>query len=377
MQKNISILLIEDNPDDSDLILLEFKKNDYKVLYECVDSAESLKKALDSRWDIILSDYHLPGFDGHQALKICKEANADIPFIIVSGYVGEDLAANLMRHGANDFILKDRLTRLIPAVEREVSHFRERRVSLEQVRHLQKLEAMGLLATGIAHDFNNILAAMVLYFSMLKNAKEDSTRVYAEKLIQIHSKAVGLVKQILTYSRKQPHVQCQITLNVSIEELKEMLSRLLTSRISIHLHLDPDLKPVTAVKSQIDQVLMNLCVNAKEAMCGAGDLTITTRNVSFQSPEKMTSGVLSEGTYVELGVQDTGAGIDEAFIERIFEPFFTTKNQDKGSGLGLSIVHGIVKAMKGEILVTSERNKGTKFCVYFPLNYSQEKNSSV
>jgi signal transduction histidine kinase len=264
---------------------------------------------------------------------------------------------------------------LIPAVEREVNHSHEKRASLEQVRHLQKLEAMGLLATGIAHDFNNILAAMVLYFSMLKNSKEESTRNYAEKLIQIHSKAVGLVRQILAFSRKQPNAQSHLNLNSSIEEMKEMLTRLLTSRVQIHIDLDPDLKPFTAVKSQMDQVLMNLCVNAKEAMSGAGDLTIATHNVSLEKSEKMTSGELPTGSYVMLSVQDSGAGIEEAVIERIFEPFFTTKGKEKGSGLGLSIVYGIVKAMKGEILVTSALNKGTKFTVYFPL--TQEKSSSI
>lgn len=375
MHKNISILFIEDNVADCELALMIFKKNGYTVNFERVDTLDSLKKAMAFDWDIILSDYHLPGFDGYQALKICRELNADIPFILVSGYVGEELAADLMRNGANDFVLKDRLSRLIPAVEREVNHSHEKRASLEQVRHLQKLEAMGLLATGIAHDFNNILAAMVLYFSMLKNSKEESTRNYAEKLIQIHSKAVGLVRQILAFSRKQPNAQSHLNLNSSIEEMKEMLTRLLTSRVQIHIDLDPELKPFTAVKSQMDQVLMNLCVNAKEAMSGAGDLTIATQNVSLEKSEKMTSGELPTGSYVILSVQDSGAGIEEAVIERIFEPFFTTKGKEKGSGLGLSIVYGIVKAMKGEILVTSALNKGTKFTVYFPL--TQEKSSSI
>lgn len=375
MHKNISVLFIEDNVEDCELVLMIFKKNGYAIKYERVEALDSLKKAMAFNWDIILSDYHLPGFDGYQALKICRELNADIPFILVSGYVGEELAADLMRNGANDFVLKDRLSRLIPAVEREVNHSYEKRASLEQVRHLQKLEAMGLLATGIAHDFNNILAAMVLYFSMLKNSKEESTRTYAEKLIQIHSKAVGLVRQILAFSRKQPNAQTHLNLNSSIEEMKEMLTRLLTSRIQIHIDLDPELKPVTAVKSQMDQVLMNLCVNAKEAMSGAGDLTIATHNVSLEKSEKMTSGELPTGAYVILSVQDSGAGIEEAVIERIFEPFFTTKAKEKGSGLGLSIVYGIVKGMKGEILVTSKLNKGTKFTVYFPL--TQEKSSSI
>lgn len=375
MQKNISILFIEDSVEDCELALMIFKKNGYSVKYERVDTLDSLRKALAYNWDIILSDYHLPGFDGYQTLQICKEINMDIPFILVSGYVGEELAADLMRNGAHDFVLKDRLSRLIPAVEREVSHSHHKRVSLEQVRHLQKLEAMGLLATGIAHDFNNILAAMVLYFSMLKNSKEESTRSYAEKLIQIHSKAVGLVRQILAFSRKQPQAQVLINLNSSIQEMSEMLTRLLTSRIQIHSDLDPNLKSMTAVKSQIDQVLMNLCVNAKEAMNGAGDLIIATKNVQLEQPERVTSGELPAGSYVLLSVQDSGAGIEAAVIERIFEPFFTTKSQEKGSGLGLSIVYGIVKAMKGEILVTSTISKGTKFAVYFPL--IQEKSISI
>lgn len=376
MNKEISILFVEDNQDDFELILRELKKNHFNVTSERVEEAASLKRALESKWDLILSDYKLPNFSGEEALKICRSLNADVPFILISGSVGEDLVIDLLRSGASDFVLKDRMSRLIPAINREIAHYHEKlknienekklNVSIEQVRHLQKLEAMGLLASGIAHDFNNILAAMLLYFSQLKNSQEETTRNYAEKLIQVHSRAVSLTKQILSFSRRNPNVTVSQNINKSVEEIQDMLSRLLTSRITVDVDLEPELGLINANKGQIDQIIMNLAVNARDAMKGAGRLVISTKNVYFDQPQKMTSGTLRPGNYIMLSILDSGSGIEQNVIERIFEPFFTTKNPEAGSGLGLSIVHGIVKSMQGEILVTSEVGKQTMFSVYLP-----------
>jgi signal transduction histidine kinase len=387
MNKKISALFIEDSQDDCDLIIRELKKNNLDVTYKRVECEKTLLTELSNNWDVILSDYNLPNFNGAEALKICRSNNVQTPFIIISGSVGEDLAIDLMRSGANDFVLKDRISRLAPAIIREIEYHESKKrnlenerklnVSLEQVRHLQKLEAMGLLASGIAHDFNNILAAMQLYFSQLKKSEDSLIKTYGEKLTQIHTRAVGLTRQILSFSRRQPNIVSEQNLNSNVSEIQDMLSTLLGSQIQIEIDQEPNLNTICANKSQVDQVIMNLAINARDAMKNSGQLIIKTRNFLAKASERMTSGELPAGNYIQLSVTDSGTGMEQDIIDRIFEPFFTTKGPDRGSGLGLSIVHGIVKTMRGEIQVTSTIGQGTTFSVYIPQASENLTNGSV
>lgn len=377
MSNKIRILMIEDSLDDCELITYELKKGGIEFDLTMLQEETSFRNELQKNWDLIISDYAMPNFNGLEALSILKKTDIDIPFLIVSGTIGEDLAAEAMGQGANDYILKNRLNRLVPAVQRELAALDARKKkkeaeinfhnSQDQVRHLQKIEALGLLASGIAHDFNNMLSVMSIYIHKLRESQDPQVQKYTEKMAHVHEKSVALTKQLLVFSKKKPSVPSQIDLNSMIFEMKEMIENILGPEIFLNLELGPTLPSIYANKSQVEQVLMNLIINAKDAMSQGGMLTVKSQTVTFLEVRNLTTGEIPPGEYLQVDITDTGAGMSSEIINKIFEPFFTTKPIDKGSGLGLSIVHGIVQQIQGGIQIQSQVGDGTTFTVYFPV----------
>ncbi len=626
---SLNTLMIEDTEDDALLIVRELEKYGLKVESHRVDSREGLLSALERRrWDLAILDYNLPGFGGLEALAVLQEADYDGPVVIVSGTIGEQTAVEVMRAGAHDYVMKDNLTRLGPAVERELreaQNRRERRRAQEQLRaseermralfdaspegivaattdlritdcnaglvemagadsvehvvgrsvldfvseassetlvenfdqvlndgtlrgaeyegvtlkgeqfpievsgnlirddqgdpesvvatvvditerkraereiqelaqfrrsiidqaniwihvldrdlntivwnpaaaeisgvpeaealdtqrawalmhpdpgerermltlateiieegrvlenyetaittregdervmswnasrllgpdgdpigllamardvtdHRQleqqlrqavKMEAIGRLAGGIAHDFNNMLTAILgnaQLIEMRMDKDDDSQRLLRE--IQIAARrSADLTRQLLAFSRKQAMEAETLDLNAVIERLEPMLGRMLGEQIAVLTRTDPDLGLISADPSQIDQVLMNLVVNARDAMPEGGTLTIETANAQISEEQARGHADIDPGRYVTLSVSDTGVGMDAETRERVFEPFFTTKGAEQGTGLGLATVYGIVNQSGGHIHVYSEPERGTVFRVYLP-----------
>ncbi|MEP6730939.1 MAG: PAS domain S-box protein [bacterium] len=231
-----------------------------------------------------------------------------------------------------------------------------RRALEEQFQQAQKMEAIGRLAGGIAHDFNNLLTAILGYCELLLTdfGPENTHRSDLAEIQKAGLRAAALTRQLLAFSRKQIIAPTQLALNVIVTELRSMLERLISENISIALALQPDLDPIMADRGQLEQIIMNLVVNARDAMPDGGTVRIETENVTF------------EQSYVALIVSDTGVGMTPQVQARVFEPFFTTKEVGKGTGLGLATVHGLVKGSGGSIHVHSEIGKGTSFRVYFP-----------
>ncbi|UCD87478.1 MAG: response regulator, partial [Desulfobacterales bacterium] len=232
----------------------------------------------------------------------------------------------------------------------------------------QKMEAIGNLAGGIAHDFNNILQAILGNASLLLYDLEKESPQY-HKLKQIESsaeRASGLIRQLLTFSRKGESQPRPLDLNFEVKEVRKLLSSTIPKMVEIQVELDPDLKMIDADPVQINQILMNLAVNARDAMADGGRLLIGTKNVYLDEQYCRTHSGATSGPHVMLWVSDTGHGIEKAVLNRIFEPFFTTKASGQGTGLGLATVYGIVKSHKGYITCESERGSGTTFRVYFP-----------
>ncbi len=252
--------------------------------------------------------------------------------------------------------------------EGSVEDITERKHLESQLLHSQKMEAIGTLAGGVAHDFNNILTAIVGYGNLLhiRMEKGDPSRRYVDRILSSSQKAINLTGSLLAFSRKQPVELKPHGVGTLIKEAGKLLKRLLTEDIDLRMDLVDADAVIMADRTQVDQVLMNLATNARDAMPEGGTLVIEAKRVVMENDFVRTHGYGSPGNYVLIRVADTGAGMDESTVKKMFEPFFTTKEKGKGTGLGLSIIYGIVKQHNGYIDVDSEAGKGTTFSLYFP-----------
>jgi PAS domain S-box-containing protein len=251
------------------------------------------------------------------------------------------------------------------------------RIHLEdQLRQSQKMEAVGRLAGGVAHDFNNLLTAITGYAELLQTRFDpgDDARQHVDEILRSSTRATQLTRQLLAFSRRQVLQPRVLSLAAVVQGVEGLLRRLIGEHIELTTVADPALGSVRADQGQVEQVLMNLAVNARDAMPSGGRLIIETRNVLLDDSYHDRHGRMRQGSHVLLSVTDTGVGMDEETRSHIFEPFFTTKEKDKGTGLGLATVYGIVKQSDGDIWVYSEPGRGTTFKIYFPrLEQAQEQ----
>jgi nitrogen-specific signal transduction histidine kinase/ActR/RegA family two-component response regulator len=250
----------------------------------------------------------------------------------------------------------------------------ERKKLEEQFRQSQKLEAIGALAGGVAHDFNNLLTVITGYtdLSLTRHQPDDQLRRNLEEVGKAAARAAQLTRQLLAFSRRQVLQPRVLDLNAVVVNMERMLGRLIGADIRLSTILDPGSGQVKADPGQLEQVIMNLAVNARDAMPEGGNLTIGTRNLVVSETIASQAFSLPPGSYVLLEISDTGSGMDEKTQSRVYEPFFTTKPVGKGTGLGLSTVYGIVKQSGGYIEIESEIGRGTLFRVYLPLAPSGE-----
>ncbi len=503
------ILHVEDDPADRELVRETLDSEGIGLELVQVDSREAFEAALATGGvEIVLSDFALPRFDGFSALEIVQKKKPDLPFIFVSGTLGEDAAIESLRRGATDYVLKQRLSRLGPAVRRALDEVEVRRKRIEaaeaaanrqqflkamlesvdagimacdadgaitllnrsarvilglgdeppppdrwgeyyvlyeadgrrllekeavplhralcgehvrnvelvlrarngatrnilvsgqpirglqdqslgavvafnditdrkalesQLRQSQKLEAVGSLAGGVAHDFNNILTVIGGYSQLVLDAiGRDSPHYTAiEEVKKASDRAAGLTRQLLAFSRSQKLESKILDLNELVRDMEKMLRRLLPADIDFVTRLSPSLGRIKADPGQIEQVLLNLVVNARDAMPEGGRLSVETVGDEASPPEA------GSGPCVLLTVRDSGAGMSPEVQARMFEPFFTTKGVGKGTGLGLSTVYGIVKQSGGAITVQSEIGAGSSFRIYFPEVSTAESASAV
>ncbi len=502
MQRVVRILHLEDNPRDAEVIAGEIETSGVACDITHVSASGGFLAALEQQgaFDVILCDYNVPGYGGMSALAAAREKQPGVPVLVISGAVGEEEAIRCLHAGATDYVLKQRLQRLgpalaralqeveanrarrhaetalreseerfrrlaeqsadvfwfiglnperllyvSPAVERiwripvercyeqprfwidaihpddrervqaafaafqagQTSRFEEefrlvcpdgsvRRVldrgiltrdeagciigssgvarditelkQLEdQFRHAQKMEAIGRLASGIAHDFNNALTVIRGSAELVLQQLDDGhpSRCHLGEVLQATESAARLTRQLLAFSRKQILQPVVLDINATIEQSQQMISRLLGENVEFTMRLGTHVGRVKADPGQLEQVLMNLAVNARDAMPLGGSLTIQSADVDLDAPQARQAG-LAPGAYVLLTVSDTGEGMAPEVQARLFEPFFTTKGPDKGTGLGLATVYGIIKQSGGNIRVSSEPGRGTAFHLYLP-----------
>jgi two-component system cell cycle sensor histidine kinase/response regulator CckA len=496
----LRVLIVEDSAEDTELMLQELRKGGYTPSFKRVETVAELEAALDDElWDIVISNYVLPNLDGLEALRITQATRPGLPFIVVSGRIGEDIAVAAMRAGAQDYLVKGNLARLPAAVKRglsdaysriessrsqrelrllraAVAHVNDiimiteaepvsepgprilfvnnaferrtgylrsevldksprllqgpktsraaldniaqalasgepvreelinytksgeefwleldlvplteddaklthwvgigrditRRKEIElQLLHSQKMEAVGKLAGGVAHDFNDLLTAVTGYSELLLSQLDSRNpmRGDLEQIRNASERAAALTRQLLVFSRKQILSAEVLDLNSIIERMQGMLKRLIGEDIELETALSPSLANVKADAGQIEQVILNLATNARDAMPNGGKLIIET--VDVELGETCARGYMPvvPGAYVMMAVTDTGNGMSPEVLARIFEPFFTTKAPGNRSGLGLSMVYGIVKQSGGNVAVYSNPGSGSIFKIYLP-----------
>jgi signal transduction histidine kinase/DNA-binding response OmpR family regulator len=526
--KSLRCLIVEDVEDDAQLMLRQLRAAGYDVTWERVDTPEAMRAALEHQpWDVVLSDYRMPRFSGLEAFELLRTSGRDLPFIIVSGTIGEETAVAAMKAGVGDYLIKGQLDHLPVAVERELRHAatrRERkvadaalrrtearqramvanigdviviidqdginrykspniekwfgwrpedvvgvsaldnvhpedkpqaqkfigdllsapnapgttgttgttgtpgtpgttgttecryrckngdykwisftavnllhdsniqgllgnyhditgrkeaeveRVKLEtQFQQAQKMEAVGRLAGGVAHDFNNMLQAILGNVDLalegvpLGSPTDEGLR----EIRRCAERSADLTRQLLAFARRQTIAPKVLDLNATVESLLKMMRRLIGENIDLAWLPARDLGLVKVDPTQVDQILANLCVNARDAIGGVGKVTIETANAAFDAAYCVDHPGYMAGEYVRLKVSDNGCGMDQATKAQIFEPFFTTKGNGAGTGLGLATVYGIVKQNRGFINVYSEPDHGSTFTLYLPRHEGQ------
>ncbi len=373
MKAPLHILHLEDNPNDAELAAANLKTAGIDCTIRRVQDRKDFVAALEAGGvDLVLSDFTLPGFHGVYALAMLVERWPDLPVILLSGTVGEEFAIDSLKSGATDYVLKDRMARLAPAVRRamlEVEARSERRRLETQFIEAQKMEVIGQLAGGVAHDFANILGVIIGYTDLIISdlGLDSPAQKYAEEIRNASDRAVGLTRQLLVVSSRETVQPIVLDLNEVVKDLDRMLRRLVDENIEMTIEAGADLHRVRADPGYVGQVLMNLVVNARDAMPEGGRLSIKTGNVACERGIAEATPPIDAGSYVVLSVADTGTGMTPEVKRRLFEAFFTTKEKGKGTGLGLATCHTIVQQSGGHIRVESEAGAGALFEIYFPV----------
>jgi signal transduction histidine kinase len=416
----LRILVLDDSPADAKLMARELQHSGVALEWSWVSTEGDYVAALDPAIDVILADYSLPGFHAMAALEHLKRRNLEIPFIVVTGILGDETAADCIKQGATDYLLKDRLSRLGPAVSRAVEGRRaeaeraraearlnaserraaealrkanlrlekrveertrdlaeaydnlqrqisERQKAEDQLRQSQKMESIGQLTGGVAHDFNNLLTSILgnLDLASRKDISESAARLL-NRAIQSAERGARLTSQLLAFGRRQALDARPVDLNALIVALQPMLTSSLTPAVRIDLALAPGLWPAHADATQVEMALLNLAINARDAMPSGGGLTIATRNVPVADPTRPADLAAEGSDYIALAVSDDGTGMTREVAEHAFEPFFTTKDTGMGSGLGLSMVYGLAKQLGGTACIDSKPGHGASVSVYLP-----------
>ena len=338
---------------------------------EAENGAHALEMVGHVQPDITLMDVMMPEMNGFDATASIRKTPGleHMPILIMTALGDVESIDRAYEVGATDFITKPInwviLLHRVRYMLRTAKIMAEQKQLQMELQQAQKLEAVATLAAGVAHDFNNLLQSIQMVTELLQLSMDSQDAGYQDldRIKYAVDKGGELTRQLLTYSRKIESEKQQINLNDQIRQVHDLLQRTIPKMVHIDLQLDDDLHRVNADPVQLEQVLMNLAINARDSMPNGGELTIKTANKVTSLPNQGHQDVAS------ISVTDTGQGMDPDTLEHIFEPFFTTKGSGKGTGLGLAMVHGIVQSHNGEIICRSEPGMGTRFEINLPATH--------
>ncbi len=375
MEENLRphVLVVDDDAIIRDMARESLTEAGFRVS-DAEDGVQTLQALEQLRPDIILLDVVMPEMDGFATtLAIRQLAGFEImPILIMTALDDHDSINRAYEVGATDFITKPInwviLVQRVRYMMRAVKMVNKQKRLEEELQQAQKLEAVATLAGGVAHDFNNLLQTIQGFSEMLlynKHEDDPSFRALTRVMAAVESGG-KLTRQLLTYSRKVKSEKRSINLNDQVSQTHNLLQRTIPKMIEIDLILEEDLKRVDADPVQMEQVLINLVINARDAMPEGGRLVIKTKNIRQPEKRHRNRSKSSPRNGVVLSVSDTGHGMDEETRKQIFNPFFSTKAPGKGTGLGLSMVHGIIENHEGRITVRSTPGEGTSFRIYLP-----------
>jgi signal transduction histidine kinase len=370
---SIHVLLVEEDDEYAGSVRAQLEASSVPMTFERVRTVAAAVAALEAtEFDAVLLDLALP--DGAGLATIDRlHGTGDASLIVLTSIDDESTAVEAVQRGAQDYLIKGRtdaelLRRAIRYACERAEWRRDVTRREAELRQSHKMEAVGRLAGGVAHDFNNVLTAIFGYADLLLDqfADDDPRQADVLEIRNAAERAAALTRQLLAFSRKQMIQPKVLYLNDVVASLHKLMSRLVGEDIPIEIRTGGDLWGVRADPGQIEQVLMNLAANSRDAMPEGGSLTISTENTVVVEEDGRDRPGLRAGDYVTLSVSDTGLGVPEDVRAHIFEPFFTTKALGKGTGLGLATVYGIVKQNGGGIYLESEDGKGTRFMIYLP-----------
>lgn len=357
----LRILLVEDSPEDAELLCDQIQDAGLEARFERVDSEQDLLDALaQGAPDIVLSDLSMPGFSGYQALQIVRELRPRVPFIFVSGTMGEETAVEALHKGANDYIIKHLPTRLPSAVARAIRDARsaqERARVEEELMRAQRLESLALLAAGLSHDLRNILQPLLIVPDLIRDRSDDPKVIrLADVIAECGRRGHEMAESMLSFVRGSRQPSELVAMPRLFQAVGMLLKSNVPASVDLQLEVVDERLAVEANYTELQQVLLNLCLNAIQAMPDGGQLRLVA--------ERAVDPVAGEQLCIR--VQDQGVGMDEATLQRLFTPFFTTKST--GTGLGLISCRRIVEGLGGEISVQSVPGEGTRFDLLLPLN---------
>lgn len=369
------VLLVEDDPTCRDFVKATLKKaSDRYYFIEPVSSlAEGLRMLRERVFDVLLLDLMLPDSKGPDTVTEIRKLNTQIPIIIVTGMEDDTILFSAMEEGAQDYLIKghfnaDLLSKSIEYAIHTKKSEEQAECLKEQLMHAQKMEVVGRLAGGVAHDFNNLLTVINGYADILKSKIPETEEIYVHvnEIARAGKKAASIAKQLLAFSRRRPAETKVVNLNNMLNEMIRMVRRLIGEDVELTFEPGEDVPAVKADPGSMEQVVVNLVINARDAMPGGGSITIRTAATKLDAEMTTRFENIPAGDYTVLSVKDTGCGMSEDVKQHLFEPFFSTKGPDKGTGIGLATALGIIKQSNGYITVDSKEGAGACFSIYMP-----------